>query len=101
MATALDRPTGGLSDDSKEVLREINTVRNYFIHGDARSSANRAAWLAGADLWEKVSVTFVGQLFQGLENLLEKARTLTGLAVPGATGSWVASDEFMSPAGPG
>lgn len=95
LAVARGRPRRDLSKASKRLLDNMQTVRNFLLHGDAAAKRRLEAWSGDTDVHDLLSQEFLDSLFQRAENLWEEAREITGLSVPGASGAWVASDEFQ------
>lgn len=94
VAEAMGRPKRSISGEHARVLDEIDTVRNFVVHGDQSSRSRFDLWSRGQGLYEILTVEYVGALFQRVADLWMVAGEITGQPTPFSGGAWVASDEF-------
>lgn len=94
IAKELGRPTKrSLSKENRALLNEIDTVRNFLLHGDVASRQRLEAWSGDRDLHGILTVDYVAKLFQRAKTLWEDAKAITGQQTPFTEGAWVAYDE--------
>jgi hypothetical protein len=94
LAQHLGRPMRSLSRENLDLLDEMSCIRNFLMHGDARSRQRLEAWAGERDLHDILTHEYVATLFQRAGALWLEAAAITGSPTPFREHAWIASDEI-------